>query len=171
MLYHADPVTFAEFVDRWLEHYEARVRRSSYERGRSSTSGGWRPKRISRERNSGWRGRGNIISRLAARAPRQAQLALQYLKSVLRNAAERGHPVDPSVFALLPPRHEEREPRFLTWVEVEALASHCSEGRLVVFAALTGDAPRRGLRLHDVALTLTCRAEQRGWSVAPARKS
>ena len=43
-----------------------------------------------------------------------------------------------AVFALRPPRHEDREPRFFTWGEVEALASHCSEGRLVVFAALTG---------------------------------
>jgi len=58
------------------------------------------------------------------------------------------------VFALVPPRYEEREPRFLTWGEVELLASHCSEGRLVVFVALTG--MRQGeifaLRRSDVDL-------------------
>ncbi len=58
MLYYADPVTFAEFVDRWLEHYEARVRRSSYERAVQALRAAG-DLALSRERNSGGRGRGH----------------------------------------------------------------------------------------------------------------
>ena len=136
-LYHAEPVTFAEFVDQWLENYEARVRRSSYERAVQALRA---VSDLSAYRLSEIRA-GEVddrISHLAAHAPRQASIALQLLKRVLRSAEERGHQVDASVFSLSPPRHDEREPRFLTWNEVEALASHCSEGRLIVFAALTG---------------------------------
>ena len=40
--------------------------------------------------------------------------------------------------AIEPPRHETRDPRFLTWAEVEELASYCCEHRLIVVAALSG---------------------------------
>jgi len=42
------------------------------------------------------------------------------------------------VFRIEPPRHETRDPRFLTWAEVEELASYCCEHRLIVVAALSG---------------------------------
>jgi hypothetical protein len=60
------------------------------------------------------------------------------VKRVMRNAEERGHRVDRAIYGLSAPRHEEREPRFLTPLEVERLSSYCTEGRLIVFAALTG---------------------------------
>jgi integrase len=73
---------------------------------------------------------------------------------VLRNAQERGHRVDAAIFSLRPPRHEEREPRFLTWLEVERLASYCAEGRLVAFAALTGLRQRELFALRSSGLDL-----------------
>jgi integrase len=96
----------------------------------------------------------DAIALVGLRAPRQAGIALQYVKQVLKSAQARGHRVDTGIFNLRPPRHEEREPRFLTWQEVERLASYCSEGRLVSFTALTG--LRQGevfaLRRSDVDL-------------------
>ena len=46
-LYQAEPVTFAEFVDQWLENYETRVRGSSYERAVQALRAVWRPERLS----------------------------------------------------------------------------------------------------------------------------
>jgi integrase len=107
----------------------------------------------------------DLIAAVGKRAPRQAAIALQLIKQVLRSAEERGHRVDGAIFGLRPPRYEEREPRFLSWPEVERLASYCSEGRLVTFAALTGlrqgevfalgrsavDAPARIVRVEGSA--------------------
>jgi integrase len=137
LLYEAGPVTFAEFVDGWLDRFEPRVRRSSYERAVQALRAldGLDSFRVHEIRASDVEDR---IAQIARRAPRQAAIALQLLKRVLRSAQDRGHRIDAGVFAIDPPRHEEREPRFLTWMEVEHLASHCAEPRLVVFAALTG---------------------------------
>ena len=80
------------------------------------------------------------VAALARRAPRPAELALRILKQVLANAKERGHSVDEAIFRLKAPRHEPRETRFLTWLEVEELAAATVEpyGNLVQLAALTG---------------------------------
>jgi integrase len=136
-LYEAEPVFFSDFLDGWLERFQQRVRPSTYTRGVQALRtvvelGRWRVHEIRA---------GDVEDRIAfvgRRAPRQAAIALQLLKQVLRSAEERGHRVDPAIFGLRPPRHEEREPRFLSWPEVERLASYCTEGRLVVFAALSG---------------------------------
>ena len=40
----------------------------------------------------------DLITSLAARAPRRAEMALALLKRILRDAEERGQPVDPSVY-------------------------------------------------------------------------
>jgi integrase len=136
-LYEAEPVFLSDFLDGWLERFQQRVRPSTYARGVQALRatrelGRWRVHEIRA---------GDVEDRIASvgrRAPRQAAIALQLLKQVLRSAEERGHRVDPAIFGLRPPRHEEREPRFLTWPEVERLASYCTEARLVVFAALSG---------------------------------
>jgi integrase len=136
-LYEAEPVFLSDFLDGWLERFQQRVRPSTYARGVQALRatrelGRWRVHEIRA---------GDVEDRIASvgrRAPRQAAIALQLLKQVLRSAEERGHRVDPAIFGLRPPRHEEREPRFLTWPEVERLASCCTEARLVVFAALSG---------------------------------
>lgn len=69
---------------------------------------------------------------------RQGQIALRLIKKVLSDARARGQRVDEPVFAIPPPRHESRDPRFLTWAEVEELASYCREPRLIIVAALSG---------------------------------
>ena len=69
---------------------------------------------------------------------RQGQIALRLIKSLLKDARARGQRVHEPVFTVVPPRHETRDPRFLTWAEVEELASYCREHRLIVVAALSG---------------------------------
>jgi integrase len=136
-LYEAEPVFFSAFLDGWLERFQQRIRPSTYTRGVQALRtvpelGRWRVHEI---RAADVEDRIALIGR---RAPRQAAIALQLLKQVLRSAEERGHRVDSAIFGLRPPRHEEREPRFLSWPEVERLASYCTEGRLVAFTTLTG---------------------------------
>jgi integrase len=136
-LYESEPVFFSDFLDGWLERFQQRVRPSTYARSVQALRavpelGRWRVHEI---RAADVEDRIAVVGR---RAPRQAAIALQLLKQALRSAEERGHRVDPAIFGLRPPRHEEREPRFLSWSEVERLASYCTEGRLVAFAALTG---------------------------------
>jgi integrase len=82
----------------------------------------------------------DAIADVGARAPRQAQLALATLKLALKDARKRGQAFDAAILELRPPRSREREPRFLTWPEVERLASFLpdAEARLVMVAALTG---------------------------------
>ena len=63
------------------------------------------------------------IYRVAERAPRQAQVTLQLLKTALRNARERGHIVNDAVLAIRPPAFERRERFFLEWEDVEKLAA------------------------------------------------
>jgi len=135
-LYEAEPVFFSDFLDNWLERFQQRVRPSTYERGLQALRtvrdlGRWRVHEIRAAEVD------DRITAVAHRAPRQASLALQLVKRVMRNAEERGHRVDRAIYGLSAPRHEERE-LFLTPLEVERLASYCTEGRLVVFAALTG---------------------------------
>jgi integrase len=136
-LYEAQPVFFGDFLGGWLQRYELTVRDTTYTRAVQALRavpelGRWRVHEI---RAADIEDR---IAALARRAPRQAGLALRHLKQVLRSAQQRGHRVDPRIFELRPPRYEEREPRFLSWAEVERLASYCAEGRLVTFAALSG---------------------------------
>jgi integrase len=136
-LYQAEPVLFSDFLDGWLERFQQRVRPSTYARGVQALRtvhelGRWRVHEIRAAEVE------DQIAAIGRRAPRQASIALQLLKQVLRSAEQRGHRVDAAIFGVHPPRHEEREPRFLLWSEVERLASYCTEGQLIVFAALTG---------------------------------
>jgi integrase len=136
-LYEAEPVLFSDFLAGWLDRYHQRVRRSTYERGVQALRS---VKELGRLRVHEIRASDveDRIARVGGRAPRQGAIALQLVKQVLRSAEQRGQRVDAAIFSLRPPRHEEREPRFLLWSEVERLASYCMEGRLVAFAALTG---------------------------------
>jgi integrase len=86
----------------------------------------------------------DVISDVARRAPRQAQLALAHGKRCLRDAVGRGHDIDPRIFEIPSPAHTERDIRFLSWDEVERLAAYLDPHvhRIVPFAALTG--MRRG---------------------------
>jgi integrase len=86
----------------------------------------------------------DAIAAAARRAPRQAQLALDTVKQVLRDAMARGQRINPALLDVRAPRYEEREPVFLTAREVDELASWSSEPRMIQFAAFTG------LRLGEV---------------------
>jgi integrase len=154
-LFEPSAVSFAEFLAGWLERYEPQVRPSTYERAVQALS---TVRELERWRLHEIRAADveDQIAVVARRAPRQATMALRYVKQVLKNAQQRGHRIDPSILAIKPPRYEEREPRFLTWEEVQRLASLCVEGPLVVFAALTG--LRQGELLLCVALTLMSRS-------------
>jgi integrase len=133
-LYVAPRERFGDFLAGWLVRYERRVRPSTFERESQSLR------------------RFKVFSRLyveemtAARVEevvmtggtRQGQIALRLIKRVLLDARARGQRVHEPVFEIEPPRHEMRDPRFLTWAEVEELASYCREQRLIVVAALSG---------------------------------
>ena len=96
------------------------------------------------------------IATIAERAPRRAEMALSLLKRILRDAEERGQMVNPSVHRIRIAKAEEREPRFLTWAEVEELRSWVPEyvARVIPVAVLT--MLRRGevFSLRDVDVDL-----------------
>jgi integrase len=121
-LYEAEPTFFADFLDGWLERFEQRVRPSTYARGVQALR---TVRELGRSRIHEIRAAEveDQIAVVGRRAPRQASIALQLLEQVFRSAEQRGHRVDAAIFVVRPPRHEEREPRFLLWSEVERLAS------------------------------------------------
>ncbi len=136
-LYEARAESFGVFVDGWLSRYEQSVRPSTLERARCSLAY-WSPLGsllIPQVRAGDVE---DVVASIARKAPVQAQMSLAKLKQLLRNASERGQQVDQAIFALKPPRAEERDPVFLTWAEVEGLAGWCSENQMIIFAALTG---------------------------------
>jgi integrase len=137
VLYDAPAETFGEFLDGWLERYETAVRPSTYARAVEALRHVrvFAPLYVHELKASDV---DDHIKAVAKTAPRQAQMALAKLKQALANAKDREQVVDERIFRLAAPKHEERVPRFLTWDEVEHLASHCAEGRMVVIAALTG---------------------------------
>jgi integrase len=163
-------VTLAEFFEGWRERYAHQVRASSFERKMQAVPhvrpfmGLYVDQVRAADVEDG-------IAGVAKRSPRQAQLALAALKQMLRNAQERGHVVDDAVLRIKPPRVEEREPRFLSWSEVEELAAACIEDRLIMLACLTG--LRQGelfaLRDSDVdfeaGAVVVTRAAHRGTAV------
>lgn len=81
----------------------------------------------------------DLIVSVAERGPRRAEMALALLKRILRAAEERGQVVDPAVYRVRIAKHEEREPRFLTWGEAEELRAWLPEHvcRIVPVAILT----------------------------------
>jgi integrase len=96
----------------------------------------------------------DAIALAARRAPRQAQLALETVKQVLRDARARGQRINPALLEVRAPRYEEREPVFLTPREVDDLASWSSESRLILVAALTGLRLGELLALRDSEVDL-----------------
>jgi integrase len=167
-LYEAPAETLGGFLAAWLERYKQRVRESTYLRrvdalralGVLSEPAGVRGSSLRKGRPGTDRKAvlhaGSLsasylqnlttaevedaVSTLAAKAPRQAQIALASLKLALRDAENRGQRFDQRVFNIHAPRYEEREPRFLTWEQVQSLASRMPESvkRIVPVAALTG---------------------------------
>jgi integrase len=138
-LYPSEPLTFAEFVDAWLERYSQRVRPATLASCRESLRylsvfDAWQLETIRAADVE------DHVFAVAQRAPRAAELMLDTLKMILRNARERHQVVDEAVLRVRPPRRERAEMRFLDWREVELLASETVEpyGNLIRFACLSG---------------------------------
>jgi integrase len=139
-LYEAEPETFEEFLRGWIVRYRQRVRRSSADR-RAAAFTALPPELLARPLVSLTTAEvEDAVTEIAARAPRQAELALASVKLVLKDARRRGHRIAEAILELHPPRVGGRTPRFLTWPEVEHLAGVLPDqhARLVLVAALTG---------------------------------
>ena len=82
----------------------------------------------------------DAIAAAARGAPRQAQLALETVKQVLRDARVRGQRINPALLEVRAPRYQEREPVFLRAREVDDLASWSSEPQLKRISSLLSPA-------------------------------
>jgi integrase len=91
----------------------------------------------------------DAVVAVARRAPRQAHLALALLKAMLRDAQQRGHRIDSGALTLAPPSYDEREPVYLTFQQLAALASWSAEPKLILFAGLSGLRQGECFALHD----------------------
>jgi integrase len=99
----------------------------------------------------------DLLADVASHAPRRAEMAFSLLKRILKGAEDRGQQVDRAIYGIRIARADEREPRFLTWDEMEELQSWMPEyvSRIVPVGILT--MLRRGeilgLRDHDLRHT------------------
>ncbi len=174
-LYQAPTEPLGAYLDGWLARYERRVRPSSADRVRDVLPhlGAFRHTALDALRPAEVE---DHISALSGRAPRQAELALRVLKQVLADARVRGHVINEALFRIRAPHREPRETRFLSWREVDVLATNTIEpyGNLVRLAALTG--LRQGelfaLRDRNVdlrALTVTVEAGVYAGQLVPVK--
>jgi integrase len=144
ILYQAPPTRFDEAARSWLERYERGAAGNVTPRPRSialvhenlavlAPLNQLSLERIRRPLVE------DLIVTIAERGPRRAEMALALLKRILRAAEERGQLVDPAVYRIRIAKHEEREPRFLTWEEAEELRAWLPEYvcRIVPVAILT----------------------------------
>lgn len=110
----------------------------------------------------------DTIAAAARVAPRQAQIATQTVKQVLRDAQTRGQRFPAELLGITAPTYEEREPIFLTFDEVEIVASWCTQPRLVTFLGLSGLRIGEALALRDTEVdrgqrcVLVVRAARKG---------
>jgi len=158
MLYPSEAQTFAEFVEGWLERYAQRVRPATLASCRDSLRrltvfDDWQLETIRAADVE------DHVFAVAQRAPRAAELMLDTVKMILRSAKERGQTIDESVLRVRSPRRERTEMRFLSWSEVELLASETIEpyGNLIRFASLTGLRQGELFALRDRAVDLATR--------------
>jgi integrase len=153
--YVEPPKTFKQARDEWLAAYERRRRKASVDIAKTSLRHleQFDDRLVETIRASEFE---QVIDTVADESPRMAQLTLRHGKMILRTADERGQTVDPAIFKLKPPAYEEREPVFLTWEQVEELASWMPDNlaRIVPFAASSGLREGECLRLRDADIDL-----------------
>lgn len=154
-LYPSEPLTFGEFVDDWLPRYSRRVRPATLASCRESLRhlavfDAWQLETIRAADVE------DHVFAVAEQAPRAAELMLDTLRMILRNARERGQSIDEAALRVRPPRRERSERRFLAWPEVEALALETVEpyGNLIRFACLTGLRQGELFALRDRSIDL-----------------
>ena len=158
-LYVAAPMRFSEAALEWLERFECGAA------GRVRP----RPKTLASTRESLRRLAPlshlsidrvrrplveDLVAQLAAATPRRAEMSLALLKRILRNAEERGQPVDPGVYRVRIAPPDEREPVLLSWSDVDELRSWMPEyvARIAQVAVLSlcRQGELLGLRDRDV---------------------
>ncbi len=153
--YSERPQTFGVYTQRWLAAYEARSRPASVASVQASLA---HLKYLDDSPIESITAAEleEQVTAIAQATPRRAQLVLRVAKQILRSAKERGQVVDESILRLRPPRVEEAERRFLSWDDVELLASETVDpyGSLVRFACLTGLRQGELFALRDTALDL-----------------
>lgn len=136
-LYDAEPETLGDFLDAWLVRYEHQVSEGTVRATRSTLKVFDSLRHVRIDRLSAKRVE-DAVSAKAKRRPAQAANALQKLRLALKDAERRGQRVDPQIAKVPKPRRVRREPRFLTWPEVQLAALHCTEPDVVILSALTG---------------------------------
>jgi hypothetical protein len=121
-LYEAEPETLGDFLDGWLARYKQRVRQSTYDRVTEAMHylEPFKPVPLDRINPADIE---DHFHEVGLTAPRQAQIALQKLQHVLRDAQRRGHRINPNVFSVKPPRTETAEMCFLSPQELDRLAT------------------------------------------------
>jgi integrase len=154
-LYPSEPESFGEFAGDWLDRYAQRVRPATLASCRDSLRrlavfDSWQLETIRAAEVE------DHVYAVGRQAPRAAELMLDTLKMILRNARDRGQTIDEAVLRVRPPRRERAEMRFLDWGEVERLASETVEpyGNLARFACLTGLRQGELFALRDRAVDL-----------------
>jgi integrase len=150
-LYDDRPETFGEFAglhvdddgrvqvtgNGWFERNRRAVRTSTFDR-RAASRKHLEPFISLRLDRIGPTVVDDAVTMLASKHPRQAQLLLETVKMILRDARVRGQRVNEDVLQLRAPKYEGRERRFLTSTQVEALAYASAEPHLIRVAAYTG---------------------------------
>jgi integrase len=138
-LYEAPPESFGDFLDAYLERKKLSWRESTT-KDREQLATYLKPLRASTLKDLDRAVVEDLIGSVASHAPRRAQKALDLIKAVLKDARARKQRIDQSIFDIPSPRYESRPLRFLTWKQVEELASWMPEHvkRIVLVAALTG---------------------------------
>lgn len=168
-LYEAEAARLGPFLQDWLDRYAQRVKPVSHRRMVEALKSLRLPDLFLAELSVA-----DVEEAVSAAAPRQAQLGLRALKQALRSPRAKGQRFDPEILNVEPPRYEEREARFLTWPQVEELASWMPEGcaRIVPIAALTGLRQGELLALLESDVDIrACTVHVRAGKTKAARRS
>lgn len=138
-LYESPPEPFGVMLDAYLDRLGLRIRASTMETTRTVAKHLERLRPISLDRLKAADVE-DVVTAIARAAPSQANRVLVLVKQVIKDAKRRDARVDERIFDLAPIRSHVTEMRFLSWPEVETLASWMRDdwGRLVQVAALTG---------------------------------
>lgn len=100
----------------------------------------------------------DTLAAAARVAPRQAQIAGQTVAQILRDAQRRGQRFAPELLTVRAPGYDEREPVFLSLLEILIVSSWSTEERLVEFLPLSGLRIGEALALRDTEIDRATRS-------------
>ena len=115
--YPTHPEQLRSFADAWLERHAQHVRPATLESAERSVAALAPFGNRTIESLTAAEIEDHVLG-VARSTPRSAELMLDTMKAMLRNARQRGQRVDEEIFAIRAPRRERREMRFLNWTEV-----------------------------------------------------